>query len=395
MTTVRVGAFSFAEGNFTRDGPNVAECFPLSMEVADAVFIHEYWKPHLDSPGMEGYHCLRWPYWLEWFKKAGYPDTPIYVTECGITMAVAGGPNDVGYASEEAKAAGVTTETYMADLDEYHRRCCAGGIKAVLPFVWHSYDWGTFEPTEEMTQRMFVFDAPGPQPEPEPEEDSMIKVYDFTHGQGDPTYYEGLDWLRSVFGNGVQIQDPDGLQPGDQYWRIIWLDCTVGPTSCIIHTDNENGQPLEGVLTVFHWPDAESLKDQGYAVLPHGWTNNGAVGPTNVNGDCGPSYGPGAYYSPDKGEEGPHLVWIYDPARPSQRIKGLGMLTSHPEVEGNHLKFNIGYEIATYQGEEPPPPPPTPGQIGAIIANMRLELDQIEATLAEYDVLAEQLADMI
>jgi len=118
MTPMRCGAFSFPEGNFTKDGPVIPEHFPLSMEVADAVFIHEYWKPHLLSPGMEGYHCLRWPYWFEWFKQAGYPDLPIYVTECGITMAVAGGPNDVGWSSEEAKAAGVTTETYLADLEE-------------------------------------------------------------------------------------------------------------------------------------------------------------------------------------------------------------------------------------------------------------------------------------
>jgi hypothetical protein len=390
MTPMRVGAFSFPEGNFVCTGPMIPDHFPLSMERADAVFIHEYWKPHLLSPGMEGYHCLRWPYWLAWFEEAGYPDMPIYVTECGITMGVAGGPNDVGYASEEAKAAGITVETYLADLKEYHRRCCEEPrIRAVLPFIWCPWpgEWGSFVPTPAMTEKMFTFDAPGPPPEPEPpEENDMIKVYDFTHGLGDPIHYEGLDWLRSMFGN-VVIQQPEGLQQGDQYWEIVWLDCTVGPTSCIIHADDEAGNPLEGVLTVFHWSTAETLEEQGYAVLPHGWTNNGVVGPTNQNGDCGPGYGPGAYYDPVKGEEGPHLVWIYDPARPAQCIKGLGMLTGHPEVEGNHLKFNIGYEIATYQGEEPPPPPG-----GGYIAELKA-ISQRIAQIAEGLELADQVAE--
>ena len=369
-TPMCVGLFSFPEGNFTKDGPVIPDHFPRSMRAADAVFIHEYWKPHLLSPGMEGYHCLRWDAWLKWFEDAGYHDMPIYVTECGITMAVGGGP-DVGYASEEAKVAGVTTETYLADLEEYHRRCCLEPrVKAVLPFIWEPYpgEWGTFVPTPEMTQRLFLFDAPGPTPEPEPppEEDTMIKVYDFIHGMGDPTYYEGLDWLRSVFGN-VVIHQPEGLQQGDPYWKIVWLDCTVGPTSCIIHTDDENGNPLEGILTVFYWSSAELFVDQGLALLPHGWTDRGAVGPTNVNGDCGPSYGPGAYYSPDRGEEGPHSVWIYDADRPAQYITCLGMLTAHPGVEGNHLKFNIGYQRAIYGGEEPPMPGPDP--VGDIVAH--------------------------
>lgn len=358
---VKVGAFCFAEGNFTLEGPDIPSNFPKSMDEAEIVFIHEYWKPRLSSPGMKGYHCQRWEYWLEQFDRVGRGDLPIAVTEFGLTMAVGDGL-DVGWMSEEAKLAGVTDQAYLDDISQYHAYCCQETrVPFILPFLCKPWpgQWGTFDLTfrSEIIDEVMAMRVP--KPEPTPEEEEMIKVYDFTHGLGSPTYHD-LAWLRSYFGN-VVVHQPKELRSGDPYWRIVWLDCTVGPTACIIHTDDENGNPLENILTVFYWPTAESLEDQGLALLPHGWTDRGAVGPTNVNGDCGPSYGPGAYYDPAQGEEGPHSVWIYDPDRPAQHITCLGMLTAHPDVEGNHLKFNIGYQLTVYGGEEPTPEPPPEG----------------------------------
>lgn len=221
-----------------------------------------------------------------------------------------------------------------------------------------------------------------PEPEPAPEEETM-KVYDFDHGIGGPIYHD-FDWLKTIFGPRIAIHpasDKATLQPGALYWKIVWLNCKVGDTSCLIHTQDQAGDPLPEVKTVFHWPSAEPFVEQGLAELPHGWTTNGAVGPTNAEGDAGPGYGQDAYYDAAT-EEGPHLVWIYDTI-PAECITGLGMLTWHDDVEGNHLHFDIGYQLAVWEGEEPDPgpdpdPDPTPDPIDGSVADY---LDELEADL--------------
>jgi hypothetical protein len=396
-TPMKVGMFGFPEGNFTKDGPNIAECFPLSMEVADAVFIHEYWKPHLDSEGMEHYHCLRWDAWLQWFEDAGYPDMPIYVTEVGITMAVNALPHgepsgpDVGYASDEAKAAGVTEETYMADLEEYHRRCCLEPrVKAILPFIWRPWpgEWGSFVPTEAMTQKMFLFDAPGPSPGPEPEPPggsemdlTKIKVFklkDDYSGHIECTTLADKEAL--VFGKyGAEFRLAE-VASGQKVYRLSEIWEKTGHSSLITQVLNEDGSPMANADVAFYWPGAPEEQ----AANDNDWYKNFVHGPTNKDGDVGPGMGTGAYHG--EGEGGPHATWVRDPSVPSDIFEKLGMLagTNH-----DHLDHKFKRETAS---EGPGPgPSPSPGAASRIAAILRECADELEAL----DALAETLADRL
>jgi len=168
-----------------------------------------------------------------------------------------------------------------------------------------------------------------------------IKIYDFDHGPGDATVDEA--WLRRTFGD-VQIRsavDRFGLQPGDVYYKLVYLDARLGDANIIINVRDRLGAPVEGAVTLFGWPDApgHDLADEGAS-----WTETGVPGPTNAEGDCGPGLGTGAYYSPADGERGPHFVWIVD--LPSDYVDGLGMLPMT-----NHAHLNLGYQ-AVVVGEE-------------------------------------------
>ena len=215
----------------------------------------------------------------------------------------------------------------------------------------------------------------------------MIKVYDFDHSPFDASApYQDMDWLRSIFGDVRvhDIEDQTTLQPGDLKLKVVWLDCRVGDTAAMIHVDGQDGAPEAGMVGVFGWPDAD----------PHGltadwdlWTDNGAVGvPTESSGDAGlGSYGPGAYYGPPD-ERGPHFIWVH--TLPSDMVDGLGMLTMHPDVEGNHLHVNVGYQVVVH-GEEPEP---EPGEIPERLRRIIEDAEWIEKRLAEVDVLAEEVA---
>jgi len=336
---VDVGGFSFAEGNFVRDGPVIPDHFPRSMERLNVVFIHEYWKPHLDSPGMEGYHCLRWPYWLEWFEAYGKPDMEIYVTECGITMGIGDGP-DVGWMSDEAKAMGVTDDTYVADLDEYHRRCCAEPrIRAVLPFVFCPWpgEWETFDHTvkPEMITRIMAFDAPGPEPPPPPS--TEVRVFDM----------DGVerDWDWAVAKYGVALRRRTGVAPGEKVYRLVELREKTGPSTLTTKVVGEDGNPVGEADVAFYWPGAPDPPDPPTEVYPHDWYANFVHGETNENGDVGFGMGSGAYHG--WGEGGPHAVWVRDPDVPSDICEKLGMLAGTPH---DHLDPKL--ELTTV-GEEP------------------------------------------
>lgn len=357
-TPMKVGMFGFPEGNFTKDGPIIPDHFPLSMEAADGVFIHEYWKPFLSSEGMVDWHCLRWPYWLEWFEEAGYPNMPIYVTEVGITMAVGGGP-DVGYASEEAKAAGVTSETYLADLEEYHRRCCLEPrVKAVLPFIWRPWpgEWGTFVPTPEMTERMFTFDAPGPEPEPEPdpepEEEMDFKVLD---REGNELTGQAAEDLVAYHGLSVS---PPNLQPGDRYFKLITLRDKTGDTAFIYRVRDEAGhlvvnpdEDLDRGLPhrAWWWLDVQDSNDiqTPYLTDRHLYADLGGL---NVDGEGGS--GMGAFHDPNT--PGPYQAWVRHPTIKSDLLVGIGMIgsTNHDHMDGE-------WQEMVYEDGDDPEPEPT------------------------------------
>jgi len=360
---VKVGAFRFAEGNFTQDGPRLDEYFPESVEELDCIFINEYWFPHYWSDGMQGWHCARWPYWLQWLE---------------------------GWMGQTAKDYGVTDETYLQGLREYHELCCQDSrVMAVLPFIWYPWpgQWGTFrhDNRPEIYGPIMEMDAPGP-----PNGGDMLTVYDL-----DGNALTGAAAAEEMAKYGVAISPPSGLQDGDHYYQITTLWVKTGHASFVSTVKDISGNPVVNPqetldLTKSHrafwWTDAPELDPQ-YTTDRE---DRADVGGLDQNGAGGSGMGTGAYtdYYQDPWT-GPHRAWIRDPNLPSDELVGIRMIgmTNHDHVDAL-------WEEKIYQGGEPPVPP-TPGTIGQIIANMRLELTQIETILSEYDELAEQLADMI
>ena len=80
-------------------------------------------------------------------------------------------------------------------------------------------------------------------------------------------------------------------------------------------------------------------------------------GTTGGNGDVGFGMGNGAYYWPDKGQIGPHAIWMYGADTPSDLILGLGMIgaTNHTHLDTVWIWDN---------GDDPPEPPDPPGPDG-------------------------------
>ena len=349
---IPVGGFAMAEGNFTKDGPNLVECFPKSLARLQYIFIHEYWFPRIRSEGMEGFHCLRWPEWMKWLDKAGLDHILFYVTECGLTSLINEAGGDEGWLGHVAKDYGVTDEAYFDDLAYYHARCCQESrIKAVIPFLAVSYagEWETFRLTRNpaLLDRIMALDAPGPSPVPQPpppvpppeppEETMTIQVIDENKQVLSP---EAAAAYMARYG--IKYREPTGLKDGDWYWKLIKLEWK--PTAAWIFTVlDENGNPVANQQTAWGWykmTDADDIKGDHYAT---DWYKRADLGPTNANGHCGPAMSKDWYH--DEYEPGPGYAWIRDPNRPSTVVEDIGMLggTAHFTLIGTwQLKQYVG-----------------------------------------------------
>jgi len=367
-------ALNVPTGHFHRNA--VVNLFPNICQTFHYIGLHEYsarcmWdqdpkkQRHPDDvPRNEGdligrWYCQRYRDWYNgivqrWPERAG--DVQMVVTESGIaygTMEADHG--DVGWQTD------LGVQEYMRSLRWYFEEMnrddyCLGGA---IFMVGGNPDWASFE-TLPYYHGLLAIPEVG-QPDPPPENGGNgdmkgVKIYDFDHGPGDATVDEA--WLMETFGN-VQVHDAVarfGLQPGDWYYQLAYLDARLGDANIIINVRDEDGNPVEGAETVFGWPDAPA----------HGlsaewqWTETGVPGPTNVKGDCGPGLGPGAYYSPDKGERGAHFVWIA--SLPSDYVDGLGMLGMT-----NHAHLNLGYQAVVVGEEEENGELPASGEIQVTI----------------------------
>jgi hypothetical protein len=360
-------ALNVPTGHFHRNA--IVNLFPQVCQTFHYIGLHEYsarvmWdqdpekRRHPDDvPYNEGdligrWYCQRYRDWYagivqRWPERAGV--VSMIPTECGIAYGVMkAGYGDVGWQTD------LGISEYMRSLRWYFEEmnqddCCPGGAIFMVGFADHK--WASFE-TLPYYQRLLEIAEVGHGPPPENGGDDMkgIRIYDFDHGPGDAQTVDEA-WLMETFGN-VQVHDAVarfGLQPGDWYYKLVYLDARVGDANIIINVRDEDGQPVEGAVTVFGWPDAP----------PHGlspdwqWTETGVPGPTNAKGDAGPGLGPGAYYSPDKGERGPHFVWIA--GLPSDYVDGLGMLgmTNHAHLNLGYRAVQVGEEEEEENGESP------------------------------------------
>ena len=117
---------------------------------------------------------------------------------------------------------------------------------------------------------------------------------------------------------------------------------------------DETGAPLAGIPVAWYWSGAPVDAACG----PLGGVIDGMVPgrcehPTT--GEDGLTHffmGPGAAYSPELGETGPHALWIYGATTRSDLILGLGTLAGTV-----YSRFDVEYRR---EGGDPVPPTPTP-----------------------------------
>jgi len=128
-------------------------------------------------------------------------------------------------------------------------------------------------------------------------------------------------------------------------WAVAYLQEMLPSSTLLVKVKDLNGKPMEDIPVAWWWPDVKQAHDAVFDVVMGKWCIRGV---TNAMGEVGFGMGDGAYYWPDKGQLGPHQVWIFGHKTPL--IQGLGMVAAT-----NHQHPDIGIVV---RSEEPPEPPP-------------------------------------
>jgi hypothetical protein len=200
--------------------------------------------------------------------------------------------------------------------------------------------------------------------------DVDIQVYDQEGRQRD------LAYLRSKYGDFMIQEAAAGEGPA---FKISALRERVSaPATLVVQVIDGEGNPLNGVRVAWYWPDADNDPNAGPrgGVPPEMRSNRAFSGPTNANGEVGFGMGGGAYYWPNRGETGPHAVWIHGTNTRSDLIHGLGMVAAT-----NHNHFDVEY--TRLDEDEPPPEPP------------ESPLEEIEAELAKIEKAVQAIRDRL
>lgn len=121
------------------------------------------------------------------------------------------------------------------------------------------------------------------------------------------------DWLVDRFGDVT-------LDRGTGAASVVELREVEGTSTLVLWLFRANGEPIVGQEVIFYWPDAPNLETYQQAC---GLTQ-GVMGKTKENGEVGFGMGTGAHYEPEKGEVGPHQVWVVRSG--TDCLRGLGMI---------------------------------------------------------------------
>lgn len=156
----------------------------------------------------------------------------------------------------------------------------------------------------------------------------------------------------------------------------------------IVRHEYADGSPVTGLRAAWYWPDAPEDPACGPAGgVPAGMTPGRCVsGLTNAEGLIGHAMGEGAYYWPDQGQIGPHAIWVYGAAMPSDVVLGLGMLpgTNHEHLDAVMRQMRV---VPPVPPPEPPPEPP-PDPIEAELAAIEGSVARIREILGHQRALA-------
>jgi hypothetical protein len=158
------------------------------------------------------------------------------------------------------------------------------------------------------------------------------------------------DWLIAEFG-AIELEFAEVPAGEGLVYRIVELREVEGPAAEVIHVEDQDGNPLEGIRVVRHWPQAPLLP--AWPPPTSRWRDRGVFGNTNVNGDIGFGMGHGDYYFPPKG--GASAVWVAEESGPSDFVAGLGMLGGT-----NHRHLDVYFQRTDAEVSEPSPEPATP-----------------------------------
>ena len=158
--------------------------------------------------------------------------------------------------------------------------------------------------------------TPTPIPTPTPSPPPELAIYD-KYGT-----LQDWDWLVSVFG-------PVTLDRGTDAAKVIELR-EAGPyATLLVRVENVYGEPIVGQEVVFHWDGAPLLPADKQAC---GEVRGDLIRTKDI-GNAEFPMGVGSYYYPDRGEAGPHVVWV--PREGTDCLHGLGMIagTDHYHLD--------------------------------------------------------------
>lgn len=146
-----------------------------------------------------------------------------------------------------------------------------------------------------------------------------------------------LNWDPQLDQMNASLEHPQGLQPGDKYWRLVSADFMppgngegeAGGRHHILYSVlDENGNPIVGAGIAMAWPDGQS---------------NDVTKPDDGGRGNQAMY---ASFAPDRGEAGSYSAFVTADGLPSDRVNGLGLPLNE------HVAYNLTFQLATWGAED-------------------------------------------
>ena len=185
-------------------------------------------------------------------------------------------------------------------------------VVAATIFTVCDWDWRDFAIDEAQALPLAEWlgsdqDDDDDEEEGEEETDMSVRVFDSAGNE--------QTWQWAVDRYGVRLEEASPPE-GATVYRLTELRQKIGPCGLVVHVQDEDGNPLEGIAVLQGWVDGSNLPDNAaprmsetWWMQPDGKPNRGNGGFTNSNGDLGWGWGGGEQFDPDV-KEGAHWYWV-------------------------------------------------------------------------------------